>query len=68
MGEPFRQPAADRLPDPETAMLRDQFMNDLKVAMKAGEKLRLSTIRLIQAALKDKDIEARGLGKDPLSD
>jgi hypothetical protein len=49
-------------------MLRDQFMSDLKVAMKAGEKDRLSTIRMIQAALKDKDIEARGNGKEPLAD
>ena len=49
-------------------MLRDQFMSDLKTAMKAGEKDRLATIRLIQAALKDKDIEARGLGKEPLGD
>ena len=31
--------------------------------MKAGDKRRLSTVRLIQAALKDKDIEARGAGK-----
>lgn len=49
-------------------MLRDRFMSDLKEAMKAGEKLRLGTIRLMQAALKDKDIEARGAGKGPLSD
>lgn len=49
-------------------MLRDQLMNDLKTAMKAGDKVRLSTIRLIQAALKDKDIEARGAGKGPLAD
>jgi hypothetical protein len=49
-------------------MLRDRFSDTLKTAMKAGEKPRVSTIRLIQAALKDKDIEARGLGKDPLSD
>jgi uncharacterized protein YqeY len=28
----------------------------------------LGAIRLIQAALKDKDIEARGAGKEPLSD
>jgi uncharacterized protein YqeY len=56
------------LPDERPAMLRDQFMSDLKAAMKAGEKDRLSTIRLIQAALKDKDIEARGNGKEPLAD
>lgn len=49
-------------------MLRDRFMSDLKEAMKAGEKDRLGTIRLIQAALKDKDIEARGAGKGPLGD
>lgn len=49
-------------------MLRDRFMSDLKEAMKAGDKDRLGTIRLIQAALKDKDIEARGAGKGPLGD
>jgi uncharacterized protein len=48
--------------------LRDTLMDNLKTAMKAGEKTRLSTIRLIQAALKDKDIEARGLGKGQLTD
>ena len=36
--------------------------------MKAGEKERLATVRMIQAALKDRDIEARGLGKEPISD
>jgi uncharacterized protein YqeY len=49
-------------------MLRDRFTTDMKEAMKAGEKGRLGAIRLIQAALKDKDIEARGAGKEPLSD
>jgi uncharacterized protein len=48
--------------------LRDKLMEDVKTAMKAGEKARVSTIRLIQAALKDKDIEARGLGKGQLTD
>lgn len=48
--------------------LRERFTEDLKTAMKAGDKARLSTIRLIQAALKDKDIEARGQGKDPVSE
>jgi uncharacterized protein len=48
--------------------LRDTLMDNLKTAMKAGEKTKLSTIRLIQAALKDKDIEARGLGKGQLTD
>lgn len=49
-------------------MLRERFMSDLKEAMKAGDKSRLGTIRLMQAALKDKDIEARSAGKGPLSD
>lgn len=43
--------------------LRERFTADLKEAMKAGDKGKVSTIRLITSALKDKDIEARGLGK-----
>jgi uncharacterized protein YqeY len=43
--------------------MRDALNNDLKVAMKTGDKRRVQTIRLINAALKDKDIEARGQGK-----
>ena len=49
-------------------MLRERFTAEMKEAMKAGEKGRLGAIRLIQAALKDRDIEARGAGRDPLSD
>jgi len=45
-------------------MLREQFTAELKTAMKAGEKRRVDTIRMITAALKDKDIEARGSGKE----
>ena len=43
--------------------MRERFTEELKAAMRAGDKRRLGTIRLIQAALKDKDIEARGAGK-----
>ena len=43
--------------------MREEFMTSLKTAMKAGDKMRVSTLRLMQAAIKDKDIEARGLGK-----
>lgn len=43
--------------------MREQFTKELKIAMKAGEKLRVNTIRMINAALKDRDIEARGQGK-----
>jgi uncharacterized protein YqeY len=49
-------------------MLRDQINNALKDAMKAGEKLKLSTLRLVNAAIKNADIEARGQGKGPLDD
>ncbi len=43
--------------------MREQFTTMMKEAMKAGDKRRLATVRMIQAALKDKDIEARGAGK-----
>ena len=43
--------------------MREQFTTMMKDAMKAGDKRRLATVRMIQAALKDKDIEARGAGK-----
>ena len=42
--------------------MRDKLMDSLKIAMKAGDKPRVSAVRMIQAELKDKDIEARGLG------
>lgn len=43
--------------------MRERFSSELKAAMKAGEKRRVDTIRMITAGLKDKDIEARGQGK-----
>ncbi len=49
-------------------MLRDDINAALKNALKAQEKRRTSTLRLINAAIKDRDIEQRGHGKDPLSD
>jgi hypothetical protein len=47
--------------------MRERFTSDLKVAMKAGDKRRVDTIRMITAALKDKDIEARTQSK-PVGD
>lgn len=44
--------------------LRDQLNADLKDAMKAGDKRKLATIRLMNAAIKDKDIGARTEGHD----
>jgi uncharacterized protein YqeY len=49
-------------------MLRDQISNATKDAMKSGDKPKLSTLRLMSAAIKNADIEARGGGKDPLDD
>lgn len=40
-------------------MIRERFSGDLKDAIKAGDKQRVSTLRLISAAVKDRDIAAR---------
>ena len=39
--------------------LREQISADMKAAMKAGEKRRTATLRLMNAAIKDKDINSR---------
>ena len=49
-------------------MLRDDINEALKVAMKARDEARVSTLRLVNSTLKNADIEARGQGKPPLSD
>jgi uncharacterized protein len=46
--------------------LREQINGDLKTAMKAGEKKRVATLRLMNAAIKDKDINSRTDGHDSL--
>jgi uncharacterized protein len=54
--------------------MRDRLTQATKDAMKAGEKPRLSTLRLISAALKDRDIAARvdekgqSSGRDKITD
>jgi len=48
--------------------MRDQLNDALKEAMKAQDKRRISTLRLINAAIKDRDIASRGSGKDGLSE
>jgi len=50
------------------AMLRDEINNALKTAMKAQDQRRVSTLRLMNSAFKNADIEARGGGKGPLGD
>ena len=49
-------------------MLRDDINNALKTAMKAQDARRVSTLRLVNAAFKNADIEARTAGKGPLGD
>jgi len=48
-------------------MLRESINDAMKNAMKSQDKLRLSTLRLVNAAIKNADIEAR-TGKGPLDD
>jgi len=46
-------------------MIRDQIKAALTGAMKAGDKPRTGALRLIQAALKNRDIELRGASSPP---
>jgi uncharacterized protein YqeY len=43
--------------------MREELTAAVKQAMKDGDKLRVETLRMVQSALKNKDIEARGTGK-----
>jgi uncharacterized protein YqeY len=43
--------------------MREILVEQMKDAMKAGDKIRVGTLRLIMAALKDREIEMRGSGK-----
>jgi uncharacterized protein len=43
--------------------MRERFASALKAAMKASDKRRVDTIRMIMAGLKDREIEVRGQGK-----
>jgi uncharacterized protein len=47
----------------EVIALRDSVSAQMKEAMKAGDKTRVGALRLVIAALKDREIEARGSGK-----
>jgi uncharacterized protein len=44
--------------------LREQVTADMKEAMKSGDKKRVATLRLMNAAIKDKDINSRADGHD----
>jgi uncharacterized protein YqeY len=44
-------------------LLREEINEAMKAAMRSQDKLRLGTLRLVNAAIKNADIEARGAGK-----
>jgi uncharacterized protein len=46
--------------------LKEKISEDLKAAMKSGEKLRLETLRTLRAALMEREIEKRG-GAGPMT-
>lgn len=48
--------------------MRDKLANAMKEAMKAKDTRRLSTVRLIMAAIKDRDIANRAPGQERVSD
>mgnify|MGYP001577432664 FL=1 len=47
-------------------MLRNKFKNELLGAMKQKDSIRVSTLRLILAAIKDRDLESRRKGEGEL--
>jgi uncharacterized protein len=47
----------------ETAPLREIVSARMKEAMKSGDKVRVGALRLIMAALKEREIESRGAGR-----
>ena len=50
--------------DEMSKLLRDRISDGLKEAMKSRDVARLATLRLISAAIKDKDISLRGEGEE----
>jgi uncharacterized protein YqeY len=48
--------------------MREKINADLKDAMKSGDKDRVGTLRLVNAAIKSADIDARPSGKDKITD
>lgn len=48
--------------------MREELNAAVKAAMKAGDKARLSTLRMIGSAIKDKDIAGRTSGAEQVSD
>ena len=55
-------------PEDVAMALREQFTDQLKASMKAGDSARTSTLRMILARLKDTDIAVRPKGVDKVPD
>jgi uncharacterized protein len=49
-------------------VLRESISNAMKEAMKARDERRVSTLRLMNAAIQNADFEAGGQGKQPLNE
>jgi len=48
--------------------MRERISKELVAAQKAQDKQRVGTLRLINSAIKDRDIDNRGKGKGPADD
>lgn len=48
--------------------MREKITEALKTALKSGDKQRASTLRMVNAAIQDKDIANRGTGKGAAGD
>jgi hypothetical protein len=48
--------------------LKEKISEEMKAAMKSGQKLRLETLRTLRAALMEKEIEKRGSGTPVTAD
>jgi uncharacterized protein YqeY len=49
-------------------VLRESISNAMKEAMKARDERRVSTLRMMNAAIQNADLEAGGQGKPPLNE
>jgi uncharacterized protein len=48
--------------------MRQRIAEELKAALKGGDKPRAQTLRMVNAAIQDRDIANRGTGKGPAAD
>jgi uncharacterized protein YqeY len=48
--------------------MREKITETLKTALKSGDRQRASTLRMVNAAIQDRDIANRGTGKGPAGD